>query len=312
MLGVIWYYSYCASSIVSHCDSWYVLPGPIQVESSSATPPSDIPVSPGTIPTPWASSISRSDQLILEKTRDGSVKVHPSRLPTSSTDIRVLCNHIQRQLGLSIGVDGAGNPRADASLLRVLQKKKRDDKRKALALEDTPHKMLAIADIPEADRPVDLLAPEDTQTNRGKDRIDDTIAANVHPPEARAAAVLDEQQPAQEKGPGDDSDSEDSSSNSSSSLSDSVPDVNTSTWPSDFHAYVCGLCMLDAGFAEKTPAVKRAPGPGAVRRVEWKPLATKHLRNWRVVFHTDSAKSYKLRVGGVLQDRVVHAKKRCW
>ena len=41
---------------------------------------------------------------------------------------------------------------------------------------------------------------------------------------------------------------------------------------------------------------KRAPGPGAIRRVEWKPLAMKHLRNRRVVFHTDSAKSYKLRV----------------
>ncbi|OLQ09053.1 hypothetical protein AK812_SmicGene7355 [Symbiodinium microadriaticum] len=55
---------------------------------------------------------------------------------------------------------------------------------------------------------------------------------------------------------------------------------------------------------------KRAPGPGAIRRVEWKPLAMKHLRNRRVVFHTDSAKSYKLRVDGVVHDRVVHAKKR--
>ena len=55
---------------------------------------------------------------------------------------------------------------------------------------------------------------------------------------------------------------------------------------------------------------KRAPGPGAVRRVEWKPLADKHLRNRSVIFHTDSAKSYKLRVDGVLHDRVVHAKKR--
>eukprot|EP00439_Symbiodinium_sp_Y106_P004517 s713_g1.t1 len=133
---------------------------------------------------------------------------------TSSTDIRVLCNNIQRRLGLSIGVDGGWNPRADAILLDLLQKKKRDNKRKALALEDKPHKMLAIEDIPEANR---------------------------------------EQQPAQDKGPGDDSESDDSSSNSSSSVSDSVPNVNTSTWPSDFHdAYECGLCMLDAGFAEKS------------------------------------------------------------
>ena len=36
---------------------------------------------------------------------------------------------------------------------------------------------------------------------------------------------------------------------------------------------------------------KGAPGPDAVRRVEWKPLADKHLRNRSVTFHTDSAKS---------------------
>ena len=216
--------------------------------SSSATPPSDIPVSPGTIPTPWPSSTSRSDHLILEAIRDGSVKVHPSRSVTSSTDIRVLCNNIQRRLGLSIGVDGGWNPRADAILLDVLQKK-RDNKRKALALEDKPHKMLAIEDIPEANRPVNAPAPDNTQTNEGKDRIDDTITANINPP----AAASGEQQPAQDKGPGDDSESDDSSSNSSSSVSDSVPNVNTSTWPSDFHdAYECGLCMLDAGFAEKS------------------------------------------------------------
>ena len=36
----------------------------------------------------------------------------------------------------------------------------------------------------------------------------------------------------------------------------------------------------------------------------------KHLRNRRVFAHTDSAKSYNLRVDGVLHDRVVHARKR--
>jgi hypothetical protein len=35
----------------------------------------------------------------------------------------------------------------------------------------------------------------------------------------------------------------------------------------------------------------RAPGPGAIRKVEWKPLAVKWLQNREVILHTDSAKS---------------------
>ena len=34
------------------------------------------------------------------------------------------------------------------------------------------------------------------------------------------------------------------------------------------------------------------------------------LHNRRIVLHTDSAKSYKLKIEGVIHDRVVHAKKR--
>eukprot|EP00439_Symbiodinium_sp_Y106_P038644 s6033_g4.t1 len=49
---------------------------------------------------------------------------------------------------------------------------------------------------------------------------------------------------------------------------------------------------------------------GAVRKVEWKPLADKHLKGRAVVFHTDSAKSFQLRVQGIVHDNVVHAKKR--
>ena len=56
--------------------------------------------------------------------------------------------------------------------------------------------------------------------------------------------------------------------------------------------------------------VLRAPGPGAIRRVEWKALANEFLCDRKVVLHTDSAKSYKLKVPGVLHDRVVHCKKR--
>ena len=56
--------------------------------------------------------------------------------------------------------------------------------------------------------------------------------------------------------------------------------------------------------------VKRAPGPGAIRKLEWKTLGNKLLHKRRVVLHTDSAKSYKLKIEGVIHDRVVHAKKR--
>ena len=56
--------------------------------------------------------------------------------------------------------------------------------------------------------------------------------------------------------------------------------------------------------------VQHAPGPGAVRKVEWRPLAQRWLQDRKVILHTDSAKSYRLRLPGVLHDRVVHCKKR--
>ena len=54
----------------------------------------------------------------------------------------------------------------------------------------------------------------------------------------------------------------------------------------------------------------RAPGPGAIRTVEWMPLAKKWLMNKKVILHSDAAKSYKCHVSGVLHDNVVHSKKR--
>jgi hypothetical protein len=54
----------------------------------------------------------------------------------------------------------------------------------------------------------------------------------------------------------------------------------------------------------------RAPGPGAVRKVEWKPLAAKWLKDRQAILHTNSAKSYASKISGVLHDRVVHKKKR--
>ena len=55
---------------------------------------------------------------------------------------------------------------------------------------------------------------------------------------------------------------------------------------------------------------QRAPGPGAIRKVEWLPLANKYLKGKGVILHTDAARSYTTKVDGVLHDNVVHAKKR--
>ena len=54
----------------------------------------------------------------------------------------------------------------------------------------------------------------------------------------------------------------------------------------------------------------RAPGPGAIRKHEWQPIAEKHLSGRKLIFHTDSARSYKLRLPMVVHDHVVHCKQR--
>ena len=53
----------------------------------------------------------------------------------------------------------------------------------------------------------------------------------------------------------------------------------------------------------------RAPGAGCIRAPEWKRIAHSMLRNRKVILHTDGARSYKLRVPGMLHDHVVHKKK---
>ena len=55
---------------------------------------------------------------------------------------------------------------------------------------------------------------------------------------------------------------------------------------------------------------KRAPGPGAIRRRDWEPIARKHLSGRRVILHTDGARAYKVRLPDVIHDNVVHKKKR--
>ena len=55
---------------------------------------------------------------------------------------------------------------------------------------------------------------------------------------------------------------------------------------------------------------KRSTGTWSYQEARGKTLGNKLLHNRRIVLHTDSAKSYKLKIEGVIHDRVVHAKKR--
>ena len=57
---------------------------------------------------------------------------------------------------------------------------------------------------------------------------------------------------------------------------------------------------------------KRAPGPGAIKKVHWTKIANTWLKGRNIILHTDSARSYKAKVAGVLHDSVVHQKKRVW
>jgi len=70
----------------------------------------------------------------------------------------------------------------------------------------------------------------------------------------------------------------------------------------------CDSLVLMKTHSGKTAT--RAPGPGAIKKHDWRPFAAKHLEGRRVVLHTDSAKSYKCKVPGVVHDSVVHCKKR--
>ena len=59
--------------------------------------------------------------------------------------------------------------------------------------------------------------------------------------------------------------------------------------------------------------VRRAPGPGPLKKVDWAPIANRYLKGKRVIFHSDGAKSYRLKttpVDGIAHDWVVHKKKK--
>ena len=53
---------------------------------------------------------------------------------------------------------------------------------------------------------------------------------------------------------------------------------------------------------------RRAPGPGAIRKRDWKPIAKEYLENRKVILHADGARTSKLKVPGVLHDMAVHKK----
>ena len=53
-----------------------------------------------------------------------------------------------------------------------------------------------------------------------------------------------------------------------------------------------------------------APGPGAVLKRDWAPIAKKRLEGPRVVLYTDGARTYKLKLRGVLHDQAIHKKKK--
>ena len=54
---------------------------------------------------------------------------------------------------------------------------------------------------------------------------------------------------------------------------------------------------------------KRSPGPGPITRMNWTPIAMRHLKDKQVILHTDGARAYKIKVPGIIHDNVVHKKK---
>ena len=57
---------------------------------------------------------------------------------------------------------------------------------------------------------------------------------------------------------------------------------------------------------------KRAPAPGAVRKDDWVKIANAWLKDRSIILHTDSARSYRTKIRGVLHDAVIHQGKWVW
>ncbi|CAE7228549.1 unnamed protein product, partial [Symbiodinium natans] len=56
--------------------------------------------------------------------------------------------------------------------------------------------------------------------------------------------------------------------------------------------------------------VSSASSQSAVRKTEWQPIGRKYLEGRNIIFHTDSARSYKTRLNKVVHDNVVRCKKK--
>ena len=55
---------------------------------------------------------------------------------------------------------------------------------------------------------------------------------------------------------------------------------------------------------------RRAPGPGAIRKRDWTPIARRWLARRKVILHTDGARTYRMKIPGVKHDYAVHKRKR--
>ena len=58
------------------------------------------------------------------------------------------------------------------------------------------------------------------------------------------------------------------------------------------------------------PTKARSPGPGPIRKRDWKPIGKQFLEGRRIVLHTDGARAYKLKLNLVEHCNVVHKKKK--
>ena len=54
----------------------------------------------------------------------------------------------------------------------------------------------------------------------------------------------------------------------------------------------------------------RAPGPGPLRKSDWKPIFMEHLAGRKIVPHTDSDRACESFTDGIAKTRVVHQVKR--